>query len=57
MLYLGNREPSLDEVFSDPIVRLVLARDGLPVEAARAFAELARRRLRQESQSPDEPSS
>ena len=45
-LYLGNREPALDEVLGDPIVRLVMACDRLPPEEMRATVEAARRRLR-----------
>lgn len=56
MLYFGNCEPPLDEVFNDPIVQVVLARDGLPLEAARAFAEAARRQLRQRCPSTEVPS-
>ncbi|HZB91838.1 MAG TPA: hypothetical protein VE397_10380 [Stellaceae bacterium] len=48
-LYVGNREPPLDEVLDDPIVRLVMARDGLPPEEVRAHIESARRRLQQRS--------
>jgi hypothetical protein len=46
-MYLGNREPPLDEVLNDPIVRLVMACDGLPPDEARAFVEAACRRLRE----------
>ncbi len=53
-LYFGNREPSLDEFFNDPIVRLLLARDGLPLEAARALTERARRQLHQRRPSTGE---
>ncbi|HEV2552099.1 MAG TPA: hypothetical protein VGU20_32625 [Stellaceae bacterium] len=47
MLYFGNREPPLDEVFDDPIVRLLMARDGLPPDEARACVERARAALRE----------
>ena len=53
MLYVGNREPPLDEVLNDPIVRLVMARDGLPPEEARAHIEAARRRLRERRRSAE----
>ena len=46
MLYFGNREPPLDEVFDDPIVRLLMARDGLPLDEARAYVERVRAALR-----------
>jgi len=47
MLYFGNREPPLDEVFDDPIVRLLMARDGLPPDEARACVERMRAALRE----------
>jgi hypothetical protein len=47
MLYFGNREPALDEVFDDPIVRLLVARDGLPLDEARACVERVRVALRE----------
>ena len=47
MLYFGNREPPLDEVFDDPIVRLLMARDGLPPDEARACVERVRAALRE----------
>jgi hypothetical protein len=39
-----NREPPLDEIFADPIVRLVMARDGLQPSEVRALVEDAWRR-------------
>ena len=45
MQYLGNREPPLDEVFDDPIVRLVMARDRIPPDEVRAYVDVARRSL------------
>lgn len=44
-MYVRNREPSVDEMLSDPVVRLVMARDGLSDEAVRAFISDAKRRL------------
>lgn len=46
MLYLGNREPPLDEVLNDPIVGLVMARDRLTRDVVRAQMEAAQRHLR-----------
>ncbi len=46
MLYFGNREPPLEEVLDDPIVRLLMARDGLPLDEARAYVERVRAALR-----------
>lgn len=51
MLYLGNREPPLDEVLDDPIVRLVMARDRLLPEEVRVNIQAAQRRLREPRQS------
>jgi hypothetical protein len=51
MLYFGNREPSLNEVFDDPIVRLLMERDGLPPDEARACVERARAALRERAHS------
>lgn len=38
-------EPSIDDILSDPIVRLVLRRDRLTVGAVRAQLDKERRRL------------
>lgn len=46
MLYIRNREPPLHEVLSDPIVRLVMARDRWRVEEVAAEIKAAQRRLR-----------
>lgn len=53
MLYVGNREPPLDQLLDDPIVQLVMARDGLPPEEVGAHIEAARRRLREQRRSTD----
>jgi hypothetical protein len=53
MVYLGNCEPTLDEVFDDPIVRLVMARDHLPPEEVRVHIEAAQRRLRDRRRSTE----
>ena len=51
MFYFGNREPPLDEVFDDPIVRLLMTRDGFPPDEARACVERVRRVLRERAPS------
>jgi hypothetical protein len=48
MSYLGNREPPLDEVLDDPIVRLVMARDRLLPDDVKAYVDALVRRLRRE---------
>ncbi len=42
-----NKEPSLTELLSDPICRLVMARDGLKFEDVQAEMLLARQRRRE----------
>ena len=44
-MYVRNREPSLDELLSDPVTRLVMARDGFSDEAVRTLLQETRRRL------------
>ena len=44
-MYIRNREPSVDEILSDPVIRLVMERDGLSDAAVRALIADARRRL------------
>jgi len=48
MQYLANREPPLDDLFVDPIIRLVMARDHLQVDKLRAQLETVRRRVNEE---------
>ena len=42
MLYSANREPSLEEILGDPIVHLVMARDGVCEEELRALLKSIR---------------
>lgn len=44
-MFVRNREPSLDELLSDPVTRLVMARDGFSDEAVRTLLHETRRRL------------
>lgn len=39
------REPSIDDLLDDPILRTLLARDGLRVEDVRSFLEEMKRKL------------
>jgi hypothetical protein len=48
--YKANREPLLSDVLTDPIVRLVLARDRLALTDVRAFLDEARCYLRDRPQ-------
>ena len=44
--YIRNEEPTLEELLAEPIVRLVMARDGVqPAEVRRLAASAARVRL------------
>ena len=40
-----GREPQLDEMLSDPVVRLVMARDGVTLDDMRNVVSAARSRL------------
>lgn len=44
--YAGNAEPSLDEVIDDPMVRHLMARDGVVVESLMSLLDEVRLRLR-----------
>jgi hypothetical protein len=41
----ASAEPSIDDILSDPIVHLVLRRDGLTASAVKARLDSERRRL------------
>jgi hypothetical protein len=43
--YLGNIEPSLDEILADEVIRRVMARDGIGADQVRALLEDVRERL------------
>ncbi|WP_043745632.1 hypothetical protein [Paramagnetospirillum magneticum] len=43
--YSGGREPSLDEVMSDPIVHRLMARDGVALESLTTLIAEVRGRL------------
>ncbi len=53
-MYLRNAEPSLHELLSDPVMHLLMARDGLSAENVWQVVEETRRRLRA-STSTDAP--
>ena len=42
---ISNVEPTLDELLRDPIVRLVMQRDGINEDTVRCFAREAARSL------------
>jgi hypothetical protein len=43
--YVGNSEPAIGEILADPIVHLVMSRDGLQVYDVRAVITRARNGL------------
>ena len=43
MLYLGNQEPALTEVLCDPIVRLLMMREGEKLDDVFACLDVARK--------------
>lgn len=44
-MYIRNREPSVDEILSDPLIRLVMTRDGQSDDAVRKLMAEAKRRV------------
>jgi hypothetical protein len=44
-MYVRNREPSVDDMLSDLVIRLLMERDGLSEEAVRNYISDAKRRL------------
>lgn len=44
-MYLRNKEPSIDELLNDEVLRLVMARDGLSEAMLRAVIRDAQNRL------------
>ena len=43
--YVGNSEPAIEEVLADPIVHLVMSRDGLRVDDVRTVITRAQQGL------------
>jgi hypothetical protein len=48
-LYVGNGEPALSEVLKDPIIRLVMSRDGVLAEELDKIVARAREFLQERS--------
>lgn len=46
-MYVGNVEPTVEELLSDEMMRLLVARDRLSLQAVRLLVREAQRRLRQ----------
>ena len=44
--FIGNAEPSLDEMMADPIMRGLMARDGVAPDSLRGLIDEVRDRLR-----------
>jgi len=43
--FIGNAEPSLDELMDDPIMRGLMARDGVAADSLRRLIDKVRARL------------
>ena len=50
--YAGNQEPSLDELLSEPIIRRLMARDGIDEASIRQLAATVVRELREAREIP-----
>ncbi len=48
-MYFRNSEPSVDELLNDPVMQLIMARNGLSGDAVRAFMADIKRRLQSRS--------
>jgi hypothetical protein len=48
-MYICNREPSVDEILSDPLIQLIMERDGLSDDEVRTLMVDTKRRLDAES--------
>jgi hypothetical protein len=53
-MYVRNREPSLEELLNDPVMRLVMARDGFSDEELRTLLAEIRQRLLARDGAPSE---
>jgi hypothetical protein len=51
-MHCGNAEPDLEEVLDDPIVHMLLARDGVSRGDIRELVAEARRHLRRQCPAP-----
>ena len=52
-MYVRNNEPSIEELLSDEVTRLIMARDGLSDQAVRALVRDVQRRLRARREAPE----
>jgi hypothetical protein len=53
VLFCDNKEPTLEEPLGDPIMDLLLARNGLTAEDMRALVDAVRQKLRASSGGPE----
>ena len=53
-MYIRNNEPSLEDLLSDEVTRLVMARDGFSDQVVRALVRDVQRRLQARRQAPEE---
>ena len=53
VLFCDNKDPTLEELLGDPIMHLLLARNGLTAEDMRALVDAVRQKLRARSGGPE----
>ncbi|HXZ01017.1 MAG TPA: hypothetical protein VEI03_13530 [Stellaceae bacterium] len=56
-MYIRNNEPSIEDLLSDEVTRLVMARDGFSDHMVRALVRDVQRRLHARHKAPEEPPS
>ncbi len=54
-MYFRNNEPSIEDLLSDEVTRLVMARDGFSDHMVRALVRDVRRRLHARRPAPEDP--
>lgn len=54
-MYVRNREPSVDEMLSDPLIQLMMERDGLSDGEVRTLMADTKRRLEAETFAGSKP--
>lgn len=54
-MYFRNKEPSIEDLLSDEVTRLVMARDGFSDHMVRALVRDVGRRLHARRQAPEDP--
>jgi hypothetical protein len=54
-MYIRNNEPSIEDLLSDEVTRLVMARDGFSDQVVRALVRDVQRRLQACRQASEDP--